>query len=658
MCGIAGYLNKIKNFDESQNISLLQKFCSLLRHRGPDSKGIWYDINDKIFLSHTRLSINDLTQNGSQPMVNDLKNHIVIFNGEIYNHLYIREKYLKNYKIDWKSNSDTETLLKTIEFYGVKKSLEMFEGMFSFCLFNKSSKKIYLARDKFGEKPMFYGVINDNFVFGSELKIFNSFPNFKKKISKTALSLFLKYSYIPEPLSIYDKIFKLNAGEFIELDLKKIDFENPNYLENLKKIKWYNENFTKNFIENKDDSLKRLDKILNESVEESLLSDVEVGTFLSGGLDSSMISSIAQKQSKRKIKTFSICFDDSDYNEQKYSRLVAEHISSDHKDYFVNSQDMFEYYEKICEIYDEPFADSSQIPTTILSKFASESVKVCLTGDGADELFGGYNRYLFINKIKSKTKLLPQFIKDNLSNFISNLDYSKLSVFSDILNKFVFSKKYPQFDDKLQKLGVILKDSSDEIKMYLNLIEVISDNKNPVFQNHNENNNFFESKSREYFTNKKQNIIEVLMAMDKNIYLTGDILHKVDRAAMFYGLETRVPFLNSKVVNYASSIPFDFKIKNQKGKYMIRELAKKYLPSEIINRKKMGFSIPLDNWITKNSNDFIENFIKKKELLLELGFNYESIINHFNQHKNKKKNWSHLLWNLIIFERWLKKYIT
>ena len=398
MCGLAGYLNKIKNFDENQNISLLQKFCSLLNHRGPDSKGIWYDINDKIFLSHTRLSINDLTQNGSQPMVNDLNNLVVIFNGEIYNHLHIRENLLKNYKINWKSNSDTETLLKTIEFYGVKKSLEMFEGMFSFCLFNKSSKKVYLARDKFGEKPMFYGVVDDNFVFGSELKIFNSFPNFKKKISKAALNLFLKYSYIPEPLSIYDKIFKLNAGEFIELDLKKLNFENPNYLENLKKIKWYNENSSKNFTENKDDSLKKLDRILNESVEESLISDVEVGSFLSGGLDSSMISSIAQKQSKRKIKTFAICFDESDYNEQKYSKLVAEHINSDHREYFVSSQDMFEYHEKLCEIYDEPFADSSQIPTTILSKFASESVKVCLTGDGADELFGGYNRYLFINK--------------------------------------------------------------------------------------------------------------------------------------------------------------------------------------------------------------------------------------------------------------------
>lgn len=241
MCGIAGFVNVLKNFDESQNISLLNKFCKILDHRGPDSNGIWYDFKSKVFLAHTRLSINDLTTTGSQPMINDQNNQIIVFNGEIYNHMNIRKTILKDYNINWRGNSDTETLLKTIEYLGIKKSLENLEGMFSFCLFDKKYNKIYLVRDKYGEKPMYYGSVNENFVFGSELKIFNHFPNFKKKISNNALNLFLKYSYIPEPYSIFEGVFKLNPGEYIELNLRELNFNNLNYLKSLNKIKWFNQ---------------------------------------------------------------------------------------------------------------------------------------------------------------------------------------------------------------------------------------------------------------------------------------------------------------------------------------------------------------------------------------------------------------------------------
>ena len=658
MCGLAGYINNIKNFDVNQNVTLLESFCSILRHRGPSSKGIWYDIKNRVFFSHTRLSINDLSQNGSQPMIDALSQQVVIFNGEIYNHLKLRQTILKDYNLIWKSNSDTETLLQTINIFGVEKSLQMFEGMFSFCLFDQKLKKFFLVRDKFGEKPMYYGTIDNNFVFGSELKIFNLFPNFKKKISSDALSSFLKYSYIPEPLSIYENIFKLNAGEIIELDLKLINFSNPNYFSTLKKTKWYKQKNTENYIENQENLLSKLDEKLNSSVNESLTSDVEVGSFLSGGLDSSLISSIAQKQSKKKIKTFSICFDDNDYNEQKYSKLVSEYIQSDHKEYFVNTNDMFEYYEKIPEIYDEPFADSSQIPTSILSKFASENVNVCLTGDGADELFGGYNRYVFINKIRSITNFFPKILREKLSNFILNLDQNKISIFAKILNKFLFTSNYVQLDDKLQKLGTVLKNSTNEINMYLDLIEVMSNKKYQIFDDQNKKDNLFQIKSKEYSSNFHGSSIEMLMKLDQNIYLTGDILHKVDRASMYNSLETRVPFLNSKIVNFASNLPFNLKIKGDQGKYILRELGKKYLPKEIISRKKMGFSVPLNNWIGKNSDQFLINIAKKRETLENLGFNYDSVTNHFHEHKLRKKNWSHLLWNIIIFERWLNKYIT
>ena len=401
MCGIAGYINSIKGFDETQSVNVLKDFCNILKNRGPDSKGYWYDLKDEIFLSHTRLSINDLSENGSQPMTNSKKNLVIIFNGEVYNHLFLRNTYLQKYNIKWTSGSDTETILYMIDFYGLEKTLALSEGMFSFCLYNRNLKKAFLVRDKMGEKPLYYGFVNNSIVFGSQIKIFNYFPNFEKKISKDALNLFLNYSYIPEPFSIYENIYKLDAGEIAEIDLNDLDYISQKSFKKIKKKKWYNE---ASIIEQSNHEIVSLnvnkkvnyfDEILNESVKETLTSDVEVGTFLSGGIDSSLISAIAQKHSKNKIKTFSICFEDQDYNEQKFSKAVSDHIVSNHNEKFAKSADMFKFYNDITDIYDEPFADSSQLPTVLLSRFASKSVKVCLTGDGADELFGGYNRYSF-----------------------------------------------------------------------------------------------------------------------------------------------------------------------------------------------------------------------------------------------------------------------
>ena len=657
MCGIAGYINNVSNFDQDQSITLLNKFCSLLNHRGPDSKGIWFDEKDKVYLSHTRLSINDLSKNGSQPMRSISDDQVIIFNGEIYNHLNIRNNILKSHNIVWKSNSDTETLLQSINILGIEKSLKEFEGMFSFCFYDKSKKKIFLARDKFGEKPLYYGTINNNFVFGSELKIFNNFPNFRKKISKEAIDYFLKYSYIPEPYSIYENIFKLNSGEFLEIDLHKIDFKNPKFLKNIKLSKWYNIKFENEINKFNKDLLINLDELLNLSVTESLTSDVEVGSFLSGGLDSSLISAIAQKQLKKKIKTFSICFKNNDYNEQQYSKTVSEYIKSDHKEFFVTDEDMFENYEKIVDIYDEPFADSSQIPTSILSNFAAQEVKVCLTGDGADELFGGYNRYIFINKINIICKFLPKFITKRLSLIISKLSFRTLKVLSEFLTKLFMSKNLIQLDNKIQKLGIILKDTSSETKMYFNLIEASYDENNLIYNysSNNQNISKFVSEPNVYRKNIKG--IEKLMQMDRETYLSGDILHKVDRAAMHYSLETRLPFLNSKIVNFSANLPLDLKIKNSKGKYILRELSKKYLPAEISARNKMGFSVPLNNWIRNYSDKFENNFNTSKENLIDLGFNFNSILKHFDQNKSLNKNWSTYLWNLIIFERWLNRYM-
>ncbi len=578
MCGIAGYINSIRGFNETQSINILKNFCNILKNRGPDSKGYWYDLKDEIFLSHTRLSINDLSDNGSQPMTNSKKNLVIIFNGEIYNHFFLRNTYLKKYNIKWRSVSDTETILYMIDFYGLEKTLALSEGMFSFCLYNRNLKKAFFVRDKMGEKPLYYGFVNNSIVFGSQLKVFNYFPSFEKKISQHALNLFLNYSYIPEPFSIYENIYKLDAGEIAEIDLNNLDFISQKSYEKIKKKKWYNEALNVNphsqeigsFNINK--KLKYFDEILNESVKETLTSDVEVGTFLSGGIDSSLISAIAQKNTKNKIKTFSLCFEDEDYNEQKFSKVVSDHIASNHKEKFIKPIDMFKLYNDITDIYDEPFADSSQLPTVLISRLASKDVKVCLTGDGADELFGGYNRYSFTKRIFSKTKFFPQFILNQVSELISNFNYKRLENLSKNINQILFKNSYPQLDDKIQKFGRVLNKSSS-IEMYL---EIIKTNRNwikPLLKN-NYNSNFFDSKVNDILKLKNLDPINLMMEIDKNIYLKGDILHKVDRAGMYYGLETRIPFLNSRIINFSSAIPLDLKVRNNQSKYIVRELAK------------------------------------------------------------------------------------
>ena len=662
MCGIAGYINSIKGFDETQSVNVLKDFCNILKNRGPDSKGYWYDLKDEIFLSHTRLSINDLSENGSQPMTNSKKNLVIIFNGEVYNHLFLRNTYLQKYNIKWTSGSDTETILYMIDFYGLEKTLALSEGMFSFCLYNRNLKKAFLVRDKMGEKPLYYGFVNNSIVFGSQIKIFNYFPNFEKKISKDALNLFLNYSYIPEPFSIYENIYKLDAGEIAEIDLNDLDYISQKSFKKIKKKKWYNE---ASIIEQSNHEIVSLnvnkkenyfDEILNESVKETLTSDVEVGTFLSGGIDSSLISAIAQKHSKNKIKTFSICFEDQDYNEQKFSKAVSDHIVSNHNEKFAKSADMFKFYNDITDIYDEPFADSSQLPTVLLSRFASKSVKVCLTGDGADELFGGYNRYSLIDRIFKKTKYFPKYILNQGSKLISNLNYEKLENFTNNINQILLKNSYPQLNDKIQKLGRLLTKSSP-LEMYLELIKTNRNWNVPLIKN-NSSSDFLNSRTDDILKSNNLEPFSLMMEIDKHIYLKGDILHKVDRAGMYYGLETRIPFLNSKIVNFSSAIPSDFKIRDNQSKYIVKELAKKYLPREIINRKKMGFSIPLGKWINDNYENFQKNFLANRDLFEITGFNFDSILLHLNEHKEKKNNWSHILWNLIILERWFEKYIN
>ena len=647
MCGISGFV--LKKTEKNFCLESLIKMVSTLAHRGPNNKGYWKNNENTQFIGHTRLSILDLSEKGSQPMISSSSNYVISYNGEIYNHLEIRKFLNQKKNIKWKSTSDTETILEAIDIIGIDETIKKLHGMFAFCVIDIKKNLLYLVRDKFGEKPLYYGFSNSKFLFASELKGIISFPNFQKKINKKSLNYYFNLSYIPEPHSIFENIFKLEAGTILTFDLNKnLILSNENFITLIEK-KDLN-------ISNKN-SVDLLDQTLNSVVKDTMISDVEVGSFLSGGVDSSLITSIMQNQSQKKIKTFSVVFDDLKYDEKYYSRNISKHLNTDHNEITVNSEDLIDISKKIPDIYDEPFADSSQIPTILISKFASKSVKVILSGDGADEFFGGYNRYIAFSKMRNIIKICPYHLRFMIGKIISWLPLNLLNYMEIVLGKiFLQNRSIAQLDDKIKKLGFIFINSKTIVDMYFSIIS-LSENTEDLLINNNAQNEISEFKEKlNTHLNNNNDLVDNIMKLDQKTYLTGDILHKVDRAAMYFSLETRVPFLNPKLINFSNNLSMDMKIKKNKGKIILREVLKRYIPEKYINRPKMGFSIPLSSWLKGPLKEWsLKNLDFNK--IKEQGFLNESQIKFYlNNHFSGKRDFSRELWNIIVFQSWMSKF--
>ena len=647
MCGISGFI--LKKAEKNFCFESLIKMVSTLAHRGPNNKGYWRNNEDTQFIGHTRLSILDLSEKGSQPMISSSGNYVISYNGEIYNHLEIRKFLNQKKNIKWKSTSDTETILESIDIIGIEETIKKLHGMFAFCVIDIKKNLLYLVRDKFGEKPLYYGFSNNKFLFASELKGIISFPNFQKKINKKSLNYYFNLSYIPEPLSIYENIFKLEAGSILTFDLNKnLILNNENFITLIEKkdLNFSNKN-----------SVDLLDQTLNSVVKDTMISDVEVGSFLSGGVDSSLITSIMQNQSQKKIKTFSVVFDDFKYDEKYYSRNISKHLNTDHNEITVNSEDLIDISKKIPDIYDEPFADSSQIPTILISKFASKSVRVILSGDGADEFFGGYNRYIAFSKMRNIIEVCPYHLRFMIGKIISWLPLNLLNYMEIVLGKiFLHNRSIAQLDDKIKKLGFIFINSKTIIDMYFAIIS-LSENTEDLLINNNTQNEISEFKQKlNSHLDNNNNLVDNIMKLDQKTYLTGDILHKVDRASMHFSLETRVPFLNPKLINFSNNLSMDMKIKKNKGKIILREVLKRYIPEKYINRPKMGFSIPLSGWLKGPLKEWsLKNLDFNK--IKEQGFLNESQIKFYlNNHFSGKRDFSRELWNIIIFQSWMSKF--
>jgi len=642
VCGISGvFFNNIKDF--KKNFNLLKKINYNLNHRGPDDNGLYINKKKKIILAHNRLSILDLSKNGHQPMISSNNSKILSYNGEIYNHIEIRE-YLKrkNYKINWKGSSDTETLLECIDKIGINKTLNKIYGMFSFAIWDNKLNCLYLSRDRMGEKPLYYTIDDNSFFFTSEIGQLNKIFNNKFEIDENSVHSFLNYNYIPGPNSVYKKVKKIIPGSYLKISFLKNKIQKKQFF--FWKINPIKQT---NIIScNKKDKVyvDTFEKTINNVIKDFLISDVPLGVFLSGGLDSSLVASVANNLTTKKINTFSLGVkDNEDYNELKDSEKIANYLKSNHVSFQISEEDIINNIERVLDVYDEPFADSSQVLTYILCKKAKKFIKVALTGDGGDEMFGGYNRYIYVYYFQKILKLFNiksldnYFVKKIIQNTTRLLNPNFISLFLSYGN------------DKYKKLQNISQYSDES-----NLYQLFISNNNELNISNLINNNSFKINAPNYFN--RNNFLPKLIYSDLKSYLPDDLLVKVDRSSMSCGIESRSPLLDLRIYNYAKSLPYHLKFRNFKGKFITRELLKRYIPENIINSKKKGFSFSVSR-ILKNKKflNWANKFISPKMIIKNRYINSEFANGIIKDHLSGKKNYTNTIWAIIVLQNWLYK---
>jgi asparagine synthase (glutamine-hydrolysing) len=647
MCGITGFID----FSNStNNNSIIRSMTNSLKHRGPDGSGFWSKKDFGIYFGHRRLSIIDLSENGSQPFQSSSSRFIITFNGEIYNY----HKLKKDIDTTLKGSSDTEILVEYIEKFGIYKTLKEAKGMFAFALWDKKEKSLILCRDRMGEKPLYYGLQNNVFMFASELKSLKAHPQFDKTLDKNALSKYFTYGYIPAPMSIYENIYKLPPGHYLKInyDILKND---KSY--KFKPIKYWSyatqfnerKNFNLNISEN--EALDQFDDLLTKAVKEQMISDVPLGAFLSGGIDSSLVSSIMQKISSKPIKTFTIGFENKKFNEAHHAKKVANFLGTDHTELYMSESNALSIIPKIPNIYCEPFADSSQIPTFLVSKLAKNDVSVSLSGDGGDELFFGYSRYYFAIKVWGKIKYLPFEIRKLASSLIAKTNERFLDI-----TLFWLSFIIKEFNRESKSLGRLVKKSryllecSSDVQLYKYLISKWTEPNNFVLGNNKIDKSFGE---KNYLNSPEESYKSHMMSFDALSYLPDDILVKVDRAAMSNSLETRVPLLDKDVVEFSLSLPELIKCTSVPKSFLKKSL-NRYLPNELIERPKMGFGVPISSWISGELKDWCCDLLEPTKLKNQGLIDYLDVEEKLNEHLTEKNDWHAHLWQVIVFQQWLE----
>ena len=641
MCGFSGLLYR-DNFP-SHAQSILNAMGMAIANRGPDSQDVWFDAESGIGLSHRRLAIVDLSPAGHQPMKSATGRYVIAFNGEIYNHLSIRAELDQLSARQWRGHSDTETLLAGIEAWGLKKTLEKSVGMFALALWDTQTAELQLARDRFGEKPLYYGWDNGGFLFGSELKSFRAHPDFSPQIDRDALCLYLRHNYIPAPYSIYQGIAKLLPATIVSLKAGQTDVVLEQYWDAKAVMAAAPER-------NQTDEarMETLEQLLKQAVADQMMADVPLGAFLSGGVDSSLIVALMQQQSDKPIKTFSIGFDEKEFNEAEHAKAVATHLGTDHTELYVSSADALKLVSKMAEVYDEPFADSSQLPTYLVSQMAKQHVTVSLSGDAGDEVFCGYNRYRLTDMTWHKLARIPVFVRKLAAKLLVTVPVGVWNKLNAVLpSRF----KMSNLGDKLHKAADVLSSATAD-ELYYGLI---SHWKNPaaVVLDGKEARTLLNSPEQ---TQHFKGNIPRMMALDTLSYLPDDILVKVDRAAMAVSLETRVPFLDHRVFEYAWSMPQHLKMNNGTTKVCLRNILYNYVPQRLIERPKAGFAVPVAEWLRGPLKTWAEQLLQPERLAREGFFDPAQITTLWQEHQSGKRNWQYHLWDILMFQSWYEKH--
>ena len=659
MCGFAGVVG-YRAGNACDWASSLHSMGDAISHRGPDDSGIWTDADAGIGLVHRRLSIVDLSRAGHQPMVSASSRFVFVFNGEIYNHLELRKALASNYvcparagNIQWRGHSDTETLLAGFEVWGVEATLKKAVGMFAFALWDRSERMLYLARDRMGEKPLYYGWQKGILLFGSELKALKKHPSFHADIDRNALMLLLRHGYITAPYSIYKSIRKLPAGTYLKVAVndRRNDAVAPPEPASYWSLASTIESGRKNLFRGTDtEAVSALEVRLEESVSRQMMADVPLGAFLSGGVDSSTIVAMMQVQSSRPVRTFTIGFQEEGYNEAQYAGRVARHLGTDHTELYVTAEEARKVIPRLPTLYDEPFSDSSQIPTFLVSHMARQHVTVALSGDGGDELFGGYPRYLQMTNIWRYVGKLPPVVRNALAAALTSLSPDAWNRMYRPLRQ-MLPRRLGSFPlgNKVFTLAQILACKHPEDIYY----GLLSHWKNPaqVVIGAREPGTVLTHRRQ---SNWNADIEHYMMYVDSMSYLPDDILVKVDRAAMGASLETRVPFLDHRVVEFAWRLPLSMRIRNGQGKWILRQVLDKHVPRALIDRPKMGFGVPIDSWLRGPLRDWGEALLNEQRLKREGFFDPAPIRQKWHQHVAGQCNWQSHLWNVLMFQAWLE----
>lgn len=617
-----------------------------LRHRGPDDLGTWVDEHGGIALGHTRLSILDLSPSGRQPMESPCGRYVLVYNGEIYNHQRIRRSLNEREGLSqWRGHSDTETLLACIACRGVEETLATIEGMFAFALWDRQQRALYLARDRMGQKPLYYGWQGGCFLFASELKALKANPAFSATVDRGALALLLRYNYVPGPYSIYEGIRKLPPGSVLKLEAGQQAAQAcPGARPYWSLAEVARRGVSDRFAGSEAEALRVLEDTLGAAIQDQMLADVPLGFLLSGGIDSSLVCALAQSLRTQPIRTYSIGFEDSTYDESGFAREIAAHLGTTHTEMVVSPRDALELVEQLPAIYDEPFADSSQLPTLLVMRLVRQHVTVALTGDGGDELFGGYNRYRYAPGLWRRLSRLPGPARQLLAATLTALP-------ADLTNRLSGVLGVAQFGDKAHKLGNRLR-HMESIDAFYHALLTEWDDARDLLREAGHPPTLLDQRAT---WPPMDHPAERMMLMDSLTYLPDDILTKVDRAAMAVSLETRAPYLDSRVVEFAWRLPLAMKFGKGRNKYLLGQLLGRHIPPPLFERPKMGFGIPLDQWLRGPLRHWAEALLGERRLLEEGYLNPGPIRKAWDGHQSGRCNYGYRLWSVLMFQCWLEQ---